>query len=140
MSPVLFAVAAAVAFGFWTVFHKLASSYIDQVFGAIVVSFVAVLAGAIVLLPRLKETHLVSNPKGIYFLILAGLCAFAIDYFVLKAYSGGLPITVGGPIVIGGSIAVAVFIGFFLGDSITFVKILGLVLLIAGASILSTSV
>lgn len=137
MSAIVFAVLAAIAFGFWTVFHKLASVYIDQVFGAIVVSFTAVLAGLIVLLPKLKTTQLVQDQKGVYFLVLAGVMAFAIDFFALQAYSKGLTITVGGPIIIGGSIAVAALIGFILGDSVTVPKIVGLLLMIAGAIVLS---
>ena len=104
MSPLLFAVLAAVAFGFWTVFHKFASTYIDQIFGAIIVSLSAVLLGAIVLIPKLKSTVLVSDPKGIYFAIAAGIMAFLIDYLALTAYSKGLPINVGGPIIIGGAV------------------------------------
>lgn len=139
MSAVAFAVLVAGAFGLWTVFHKLASPHINQVFGAIVVSFTAVVAGLIVLLPRLKTTSLVQDQKGVYFLVLAGIMAFGIDYFALQGYSKGLTVTVGGPIIIGGSIAVAALIGFLLGDSITISKIVGLVLLIAGATILSIS-
>lgn len=140
MTPIIFAVLAAVSFGIWTVFHKLASPYVDQVFGAILISSVAVLAGALVLIPRLKGTELVTDAKGVYFLVGAGLCAFAIDFFVLRAYSGGLPITIGGPIVIGGSIAVAALAGFMLGDAVTFSKIAGIVLVLAGAIALSVSV
>ncbi|MCH7828493.1 hypothetical protein IH982_01325 [Patescibacteria group bacterium] len=115
MNPIAFAVLAAPAFGLWTVFHKLAAPYINQVFGAILVSFTAVILGSIVLLPRIKDVQLFSDPKGIIFLVLAGLMAFGIDFFALQAYSKGLPLTVGGPIIIGGSIAVAVSIGFVLG-------------------------
>lgn len=140
MSAIIFAVLAAIAFGFWTVFHKLASTHIDQVFGAIVVSFSAVILGAIVLIPRLKSAQLVSDSKGIYFLIAAGICAFLIDYFALTAYSKGLPINIGGPIIIGGSIAVVAVIGFVLGDPVTIPKLIGLGLLLSGAIVLSMTV
>lgn len=140
MSPILFAAFAAVAFGFWTVFHKFASTHIDQIFGAIIVSLSAVVVGAIVLIPKLKSIQLVSDSKGVYFAIAAGIMAFLIDYFALTAYSKGLPINIGGPIIIGGSIAVAAVIGFVLGDSITLPKIIGLGLLLAGAVILSMTV
>lgn len=59
-----------------------------------------------------------------------------IDYFALKAYSSGISISVVGPIIIGGSIAVASIIGFFLGDSVTLLKILGLLLVVGGSAIL----
>ncbi|MEA2097478.1 MAG: hypothetical protein U9P70_00120 [Patescibacteria group bacterium] len=70
-------------------------------------------------------------------MVLAGVCALAIDYFALKAYGSGLAISVAGPIIIGGSIAVAVLIGFFLGESITAVKIIGLLFVIVGSGILA---
>lgn len=137
MNPITFAALGALSFGLWTVFHKLASPYINQVFGAIVVSAAAVVAGLIVLLPRLKQTELFTDYRGIVFLILAGVLAFFIDFFALKAYSGGLPVTIGGPIIIGGSIAVASVIGVILGDAITPLKLLALLLLLIGASILA---
>jgi len=68
MNPIIFAVLAALSFGLWTVFHKIAAPYINQVFGAIVVSFTAVAFGAIFFLMRAKDTQLVSDPKGVIFL------------------------------------------------------------------------
>ena len=137
MNPLIFAILGAVSFGLWTVFHKLASPYINQVFGAIIVSAAAVAAGLVILVPRLKQTELFTDFRGILFLILAGVLAFFIDFFALKAYSGGLPITTGGPIIIGGSIAVASVIGILLGDPVSLLKIIALVLLLSGASLLA---
>ncbi|HUV43135.1 MAG TPA: EamA family transporter [Patescibacteria group bacterium] len=137
MSAVYLAFLAAIAFGFWTIFHKYASPHIDQVFGAILVSLTAVILGAVILLPQLKNKQLVSNPKGILFVVLAGICAFFIDFLALSAYAKGLPISVGGPIIIGGSIAIASIIGIFLGESVGFLKILALFLIILGSAILA---
>jgi transporter family protein len=135
---IIFAIIAAVAFGFWTVFHQQASAYINYIFGAIIVSLTAVIAGLILLLPKIKTITLYTNPKGIYFLILAGICALAIDFFALKTYGSGLSLSVGGPLIIGGSIAIAALIGFFLGDTISAPKIIGIILVIIGASVLAT--
>lgn len=137
MNPLVFAILGAVSFGLWTVFHKLASPYINQVFGAIIVSAAAVAAGLVVLVPRLKQTELFTDYRGILFLIFAGILAFFIDFFALKAYSGGLSITTGGPIIIGGSIAVASIIGILLGDPIPLLKIIALVFLLFGAGLLA---
>jgi uncharacterized membrane protein len=134
---IIFAILAALAFGLWTVFHQQASNLINNLFGAIIVSLTAVILGLLILLPKIKSTTLYSNPKGIIFAILAGICALGIDYFALKAYSSGLHVSVAGPIIIGGSIAVASCIGFFLGDSITLIKIAGLILIITGSGILA---
>ena len=139
MNPgIIFALIAAIAFGVWTVFHQLAADKINYLFGAIIVSLTAVVAGLTFLLPKIKTTTLYSNPKGILFAVLAGLCALAIDYFALKAYDSGLAVSVAGPIIIGGSIAIATLIGFFMGESITLMKVLGLSLVIAGSGILAS--
>lgn len=138
MNPgIIFAIVAAVAFGIWTVFHQQAADKIDYLVGAILISLTAVVLGLLFLLPRIKSTTFFSNPKGILFAVLAGICALAIDYFALKAYGSGLAVSVAGPIIIGGSIAVAAMIGFFLGESITLMKVLGLLLVIAGSGILA---
>lgn len=137
MSTFALAALAAVSFGLWTIFHKAASPHIDQVLGAIIVSATAVLLGTAILLPRLKAKELVSDPKGILFVALAGVCAFFIDFLALSAYSKGLSITVGGPIIIGGSIAIATIIGFFLGETVEFLKLVALLLIIIGAAILA---
>ncbi len=136
-SGILFAIITAVAFGVWTVFHQQAANKIDFLFGAILVSLTAAVLGLVFLLPKIKTTTLFTNPKGILFAVLAGVCALAIDYFALKAYGSGLAVSVAGPIIIGGSIAVAAIIGFLLGESVTLMKVLGLLLVIAGSGILS---
>jgi len=138
MNPgILFSVIAAIAFGVWTVFHQQAADKINYLFGAIIVSLTAVVLGLIFLLPNIKTTILFSNPKGILFAVLAGVCALAIDYFALRAYGSGLAISIAGPIIIGGSITVAVLIGFFLGESITLAKVAGLLFVVIGSVILA---
>ncbi|EKE20860.1 MAG: hypothetical protein ACD_7C00457G0001 [uncultured bacterium] len=136
-SGILFAIIAATAFGAWTVFHQQAASKIDYLVGAIIISFTASILGFIILLPRIKSIDLFSNSKGLIFAVLAGVCALAIDYFALKSYGTGLAVSIAGPIIIGGSIAVATVIGLFLGESLSLVKALGLIMVIGGASILA---
>ena len=96
MNPIYFAIFAALAFGAWTVFHKLASPYINQTFGAILVSFTAIIVGAILLLPQLRSTQLVTNSKGIIFLVLAGACAFFIDFLLSTLIQKGYRLTLVG--------------------------------------------
>ena len=139
MEPgIIFAIITAIVFGFWTVFHQFAADKINYLFGAIIVSLTAAILGIMFLLPQIKTTTLYSNPKGLLFAVLAGVCALGIDYFALKTYGSGLSISVAGPIIIGGSIAIAASIGFFMGESITLMKILGLLLVIIGSGILAT--
>ncbi len=137
-SGIVFALIAATSFGLWTVFHQLAADKINHLFGAIIVSLTAVIAGVFFLIPKMKTTTLYTDPKGVWILVLAGLCALAIDYFALKAYGSGLAISVAGPIIIGGSMVIAALIGFFMGESITLMKVLGLLLVIVGSGILAS--
>ncbi|MEK6822985.1 MAG: EamA family transporter [Nanoarchaeota archaeon] len=138
MNPgIIFAIVTAIAFGIWTVFHQQAANKINYLVGAIIVSLTAVVLGLALLLPRIRTTTLFTDPKGILFAVLAGVCALAIDYFALRAYDSGLAVSVAGPIIIGGSIAIASIIGFFLGESFTWMKFLGLLLVITGSGILA---
>jgi len=137
VNSVIFAILAALSFGLWTVFHKLASPYVNQIFGAILVSFTAVIFGTLIFFTQTKGVKLFTEPKGIIFIILAGICAFFIDFLALQAYSKGLPLTIGGPIIIGGSMAVAVAIGFIMGEPVNVAKIAGIVFIIVGGAILA---
>ena len=93
--------------------------------------------GLLLFLPKAKSVSLYSDPVGVVFLVLAGVCALGIDYFALKAYSSGLEVSVSGPIIIAGSIVVATMIGFmFLGETISIMKILALIMIIVGSIIL----
>ena len=139
ISGIVFSIIAAIAFGLWTVFHDQAAKHVNSLLGAIIVSLTAVILGMFLLLPHIKTTSLVSNPKGIIFAVLAGICALAIDYFALKAYGTGIEVSIAGPIIIGGSIVVASTIGFFMGDSISIAKIVGLIFVIVGSIVLAVA-
>lgn len=134
---IIFAIIAAVVFGLWTVFHDQATKYVDPLLGAVIVSLTAVIFGVILLLPKFKVLNFNIESKGLIFIILAGICALALDFFALKAYGSGLPVSVGGPIIIGGSIIIASLIGFFLGESFTPLKVLGILFVVTGVYILS---
>lgn len=133
---IIFAISAAVVFGLWTVFHNQAANYISPVLGAVLVSLTAVIIGLPFLLKEWGRGIQVDS-RGMTFVVLAGVMAFSIDYLVLRTYSSGVPISIGGPIVIGGSIAVAVAIGFLLGEQITVMKVFGIALVLCGAAVLS---
>lgn len=135
----IFAIVSAFAFGIWMILRERAAVYIHPLFGAIIVSLSAFFVGSIIILPKLRSIDLCNNFRGILTSVIAGLCVLAVDYFTLKAYKVGLPITVGGPIIISGSIAVAALGGFILGESITLIKLLGLIFILIGSTILSVN-
>lgn len=138
MAPVVFAALASVSMGLWVVFNKVAAGYVNQLLGAILLSVTAVaIGGTVFLLRGPPAAQLVTSPKGIIFVALAGAAAFSMDFLSLTAYSRGLPITVGGPIIIGGSIAVATLLGFSLGEPATITKVIAIVLIVVGAALLA---
>ena len=136
MHAIMFAILAALSFGLWTTFHRLAGALVGKVFGAILISLTAVIVGLPFFLLRDRSIPLYTNIKGVWFIIAAGVMAFLIDYFALQAYARNLPLTIGGPLIIGGALAATAVIGFFLGDTITPLKIIGIVLILAGGAIL----
>lgn len=135
--PIVYVVLATISEGLWAVFHKLAAPHITQVFGAIVISLTAVVFGGFFFLVNYKNIQLFTDVKGIVFVVLAGIAAFGIDFFILQAFSRGMALTVGGPIIIVGSTFMIVVIGFMLGESISFLKIFCISLMLIGAAILS---
>lgn len=135
---IIFAVIAAVSFGLYSTFQNLGSKYVSPFLGAMIISLAALLSGIIFFIINMKNINSRPDMKGIIFLILAGLFASGIDIFALKAYGSALPASVGGPIIIGGSIAVVAIIGFFLGENVSFLKIVGLSFVIVGAYILTS--
>lgn len=132
---IIYAILAAFSFGLWTVFHQQASTNIHNLLGSVVVSLTAVIVGLLFLTPQLKSVTY--TRRGLVFAILGGICALGIDYFALKSYSSGLSISVSAPIIIGGSIAVASVIGFTMGESITSIKVLSLLLILIGSALLA---
>lgn len=128
---------AAFSLGLIQVLQKFASTKINPIIGAIIVSFTAVIFGVILAMSQIKLNTIQITYWGVFFVALAGIFAFGADYFTLKSYSSGLEISIIGPIIIGGSITIATIVGFILGDKITLLKILGIVMVIGGASILS---
>lgn len=134
---VLTALFAACAMGFYTVFHAAASKLINNVLGAVLASVVAIFFGSIFVIPVLRQGSVAITPKGLFFIALSGICAFSVDYLVLRAFNHGLAVSIGGPIIIGGSIAIATLVGFISGDTISFMKIVGILLILLGASLLA---
>jgi transporter family protein len=70
--------------------------------------------------------------------MLAGLSVLLADFFILKAYKQGIQISIGGPIIIGGSIVVVTLMGLFLGERMTLLKALSILMIVSGASILGS--
>ena len=137
MHPLLLIVIATISFGSYSIFMKLASPHVNQVFGAAFVSVVGASIGMIVWLLTQRHVPIYTDPKGLLFIALTGTTVFITEYLVLRIYSGGVPITISAPIIVGGGLAFSVITGVFLGESMTLVKLAGIGCVLAGAVILS---
>ena len=135
-SGVLWAILAALSSALLFVFEKQAASKIDSLFGSLIVSITGVFLGILLLIPKYEQTILIQNKISLLFLILAGICALAIDYFTLKTYNSCLPISIGGSIIIGGSITLTAIIGIILGEGLSLIKTIGILLVLGGALLL----
>lgn len=140
IQAVLFAIIAAISFGLYSTFQDLGSKNISTLLGAMIISLTALILGFLFFLFKVMPINIHPSPKSIIFLVLAGLFAFGIDIFALKAYGSGLPISIGGPIIIGGSIVVASIVGLILGETLSLSKIAGILLVVIGVCILSSLV
>lgn len=137
MTAIFLAIIASIFFGILSASKKIASPHINQILGAILLSCFAVLFGLIILISRLKEIELTWNSKGIFFILLAGIAAFCVDFFGLKAYSSGLPVSIGSPIIVAGGVTIASLIGIFLlGESLNIWKFAGVILVVLGTILL----
>ena len=136
---VIFALLVAVAAALYAVFARSAAQHVDALFGAILISSTALVSEIVLILPRAGRVRLHTDTRGIVFAVLAGLCAIGIDYLSLRAYASGLRVSVGAPIIIGGGIALATLFGLALGERLDALKAGGVVLVLAGATLLAAS-
>ena len=126
---------SAAAVGGWSVLFERASRHAAPLFGPAIAELTGAVIAIVFILTRLGAGTggLEIDSTGVRLLLLAGVFTFSVDYFALQAYSRGLPVSVGAPILIGGGILVATVLGFLLGETASLQKIAGIALVLAGA-------
>ena len=133
---ILFVIIGALGTGLWNVFISSASRQMHPLLGALITELTAFTAGALIFLPVLSSGFPKVSFRAVIMCMLAGLSVLLADFFILKAYKQGVQISVGGPIIIGGSIVVVTLMGLFLGERMTLLKALSILMIVSGASIL----
>lgn len=133
-----YVVIGALGTGLWNVFISSASRQMHPLLGALITELTAFSAGALIFLPVLSSGFPRVSFKAVVLCMLAGLSVLLADFFILKAYKQGVPISIGGPIIIGGSIVVVTLMGLFLGEKITWLKAVSILMIVCGASILGS--
>lgn len=136
----LFAVLAAILYGFHQVFTKLAAHGISDGLGALVVEGSAALTVLLYLL-FLGLTHWNQRvtPAGVGFSLLTGVCVGAgtVCFFILFQKGGPLSAV---PMILAGGAALMALTGIvFFKESLSLPKLLGIVLSLAGLFLLKYS-
>ncbi len=140
MNWLLLALLGAFCFGAYNVFIKIASGYIHEITGAVILQFVAAFAGlGILLYLKFKGNEVIEiSQKGVYYSILAGLCVGGAEILSFLVFGKGVPASTGIPIIIGGAIVVGAVIGvLFLKEKITVFNIVGTILVVLGILLIS---
>jgi transporter family protein len=135
---ILYVVIGALGTGLWNVFISSASRQMHPLLGALITELTAFSAGALIFLPVVSSGFPKVSLKAVGLCMLAGLSVLLADFFILKAYKQGVPISIGGPIIIGGSIIVVTLMGVFLGEKMTLLKAVCILMIVSGASILGS--
>ena len=136
-TSIYYVIICAAAMGFWNVLVSNASKEMHPLLGAVICELTALVVGAVVLLPVFKAGTVQFSFRSVVLVMLAGLCVLSADYFALRAYNQGMPVSIGGPIIIGGSIVLVSVAGFIMGDKMSFLKLISILMIIAGASTLA---
>jgi len=135
---ILYVIIGAIGTGLWNVFISSASRQMHPLLGALITELTAFTAGALIFLPVVSSGFPKVSFKAVGMCMLAGLSVLLADFFILKAYKQGVQISIGGPIIIGGSIIVVTLMGVFLGEKMTLLKALSILMIVSGASILGS--
>jgi transporter family protein len=137
-TSILFVIIGALGTGLWNVFISSASRQMHPLLGALITELTAFSVGAMIFLPLAGNGFPKVSLKAVAMCMLAGLSVLLADFFILKAYKQGVPISIGGPIIIGGSIVVVTLMGLFWGEKITWLKAASILMIVCGASILGS--
>lgn len=135
------ALVTATCYGGYYFFIGAASQGIHRILGAVILQVVAALMG-VALLVFLKCTgvQFTATKGGFAFACAAGIAVGLAEITSFVLYARGAPITFGTPIIVGVSTLVAGILGvLFLKESLHLPHIIGAVLIVAGAIVMTSA-
>jgi bacterial/archaeal transporter family protein len=138
---ILFALVTACFYGAYNVLIKMASGYINQILGAVILQVVAAIVGGIIffVLKMTTNTPIIISTKGVVLAVLAGIFVGLAEITSFYVFSKGLTASIGIPIIIGGSILIGAIAGIlFLKESLNPIHYFAILLIVIGVVILST--
>jgi len=127
---------AALAGGCWSALMNRAAQDTDPLLAPMIAEATGVFIALAILATRWRGASLEWTARGLGLLLLAGVCVFSVDYFTARAYATELSVSTGAPIFLGGAILVTTAIGLALGESFSWQKLAGIVMVTAGAVVL----
>lgn len=133
----LYILLAATAAGVWSVTMSRASKLVHPIVGTGLIEGTAVVLVLIILMQTRVDWSTALTPLGVALLVFCGLCVFSVDFFSLRAYEMGMELSVGAPTVAAGAILIPTVVGIFLGEGISFAKLIGIGLIGSGVLLLA---
>jgi drug/metabolite transporter (DMT)-like permease len=135
----VYAVIAAVCLAFYLILNRKAGA--DPAMGTFLVRAAGFAVATLFLLNAFNSGGMSINAtafKGWHLVVLAGVLIAIGDFFMFKAFSSGLPVSIAGPVISGGAVVFAALGGIvFFGESITWTKGLGIGLAALAAILIS---
>lgn len=130
----------ALFFGLYNFFIKISAGQIQQILGAVILQAVALLLGSIVLLfLKWRGIPLDTSVRGMLYAVLAGICVGMAEITSFYVFSKGVNASVGIPIIVGGTVLVGALLGIiFLKESVSWIQLTGIILILAGVGILAS--
>ena len=134
MNWLVYAILAAVSFGFYNFFTKVsADKFSPAVANLFIAGFSFTVAVVSIMYIKISGQSLIFSKSYIILPIVAGIFAGVAELFYLSMYTKNAPITIGNPLVVGGTIVIAVILGMIiLKEPINATKIAGIVLVLTG--------
>jgi transporter family protein len=130
---------AALCFGLYNFFIKIASGYIHEMLGAAILQAVALTLGAVaLLLLKLKGAGLHFSARGIWFAVMAGVFVGLAEILSFYAFSKDLPASIGIPVIVGGTMLTGILLGqFVLKEQLGPLQYLAMAMIVGGVMLLA---
>ena len=93
-TSIVYVIIGALGTGLWNVFISSASRQMHPLLGALITELTAFSVGALIFLPVLSSGFPRVSLRAVVMCMLAGLSVLMADFFILKAYKQGVPISV----------------------------------------------
>ncbi len=132
------AIIAAVCLAGYLILNRKAGA--DPAMGTFLVRTAGFVVATIFLLNAVNAGNISMGNSftGWHLVVIAGALIAIGDFFMFKAFTSGLPVSIAGPVISGGAVVLAALGGiFFLGESVTWTKGLGIGLAAVAAVLIS---